>query len=990
MRVRTGYSFHHAAGHLPQVLARLQELEWGCAPISDRLSAFAFAPWTTLCKAANIRPVYGVELPVSAGRKDVDHWTFYATDTITALYRLIAQCTSRQTAALTYKEALHAEGLIKIAGERCQLDMMQPVPNLWLPLSPSLPRGLYNAAKAGGYKFIAASDNVFPTPDDKEMYRVALGRRAGVQTYLQHLLTDEEWRDAVGGYTDGKTITAALRARAKALAACKATLPKATLLQPKRPSTLRAMCVAGAKAKRCDLKDPVYRQRLDRELAMIEEKKFEDYFYIVAELVQWAKQRMIVGPARGSSCGSLVCYLLNITSVDPIPFGLLFERFIDITRSDLPDIDIDFEDEKRDLVFAHAAELYGKERIARLGNVMHFKARSALKTTAAALRIPDWQINKVMDVMIERTSGDARANEALADTFKATDVGRTLRAEYPNLAIAERIEGHPSNAGQHAAGIVITNEAIADYVAIDQRNGVVMCDKRDVETFGLLKIDALGLTQLGVFGRCLELLGIPAKEGFLENLPLDDQAAFDVLNRGHYAGIFQFNGIAVQSMAKAVNINSLSDIVAMTALGRPGPMGSGGAQNWSIRRRGEAPVEYVHPLVQPYLEETLGVITYQEQVMQLGREIGDLSWKDVTALRKAMSKSMGQDYFDQFGNKWKEAAQAKGMPKDIADKFWMDLCTFGNWGFNKSHAVAYGLVSYWCCWLKAHHPLEFAAATLDNEDDDMRQVALLRELKGEGIEYVPVDPDHSTDRWQPHGTNKLLGPLSAIKGIGPAAVKEIMAARASGKPLKPGIAAKLANAQTGISSLYPIADAIAKIDLEAKNIVTQHTLIKDVQTNGGDYPVLIIGVLKKLAPKDLNEAVNVAKRLANGWRGAYNENEPHLACNIFVTDDTDQIFCQIGRFKYNQLALPMLEEGGVGRAIYAIKGTCPSNFRMVRVDRVRLIGYLDDDQSVKPEKGGSDGEVVDGQGAPKNGKGHDTGAAKSTRDHAVPAGVGGP
>jgi DNA polymerase III alpha subunit len=202
------------------------------------------------------------------------------------------------------------------------------------------------------------------------------------------------------------------------------------------------MCVAGAKAKNVALTDPVYRERLARELAMIAEKKFEDYFYIVAELVNWAKERMIVGPARGSSCGSLVCYLLNITAVDPIPFGLLFERFIDITRSDLPDIDIDFEDEKRNLVFQHAAELYGAERIARLGNVNHFKARSALKAAATALRIPDFMINKVMDVMIERTSGDARANEALADTFKATDVGRSLRAEYPALQIAERMEGH--------------------------------------------------------------------------------------------------------------------------------------------------------------------------------------------------------------------------------------------------------------------------------------------------------------------------------------------------------------------------------------------------------------------------------------------------------------------------------------------------------------------------------------------------------------------
>jgi DNA polymerase III alpha subunit len=924
------------------------------------LSAFAFAPWTTLCNTQGIRPVYGIELPVTANQNDIDYWTFYAIDDIKSIYQLIAQATRRQNSALTYAEALAAKGVIKITGERVQLAKVNPkAAHLWLPLSPSLPKGLFNAAKAANYKFIATSDNVYTLPEDREFYRVTLGRRASVQSYPQHLLTDEDWQATVMarlGITKALA-TAAVAARGKALAMCKAALPKASLLRPPKHQPLRAMCVAGAKAKGVNLNDPTYRDRLDRELSMIEEKKFEDYFYIVAELVNWAKERMIVGPARGSSCGSLVCYLLNITAVDPIPFGLLFERFIDITRSDLPDIDIDFEDEKRNLVFEHAAKLYGAERIARLGNVNHFKARSALKTAATALRIPDFMINKVIDVMIERTSGDARANEALADTFKQTDVGRSLREEYPNLQIAERIEGHPSNAGQHAAGIVITNEKIADYVAIDQRNGVAMCDKRDVDTFGLLKIDALGLTQLGVFARTLELLKKPAKAGFLESLPLDDQAAFDVLNQKHFAGIFQFNGIAVQSMAKSVHIDCINDIIAMTALGRPGPMGSGGAQHWSVRRAGHEPINFPHPLVQPYLEETLGIITYQEQVMQIGRELGDLSWKDVTALRKAMSKSMGQEYFDTFGNKWKATAIKKGMPQDVAEKFWMDLCTFGNWGFNKSHAVAYGLVSYWCCWLKAHHPLEFAAATLDNEDDPMRQLALLRELHEEGIGYVAVDPDRSTDCWQPYDENKLLGPLTAIKGIGPATVKQVMAARKDGTPLTPALHAKLASAKTAIGSLYPIADHIAGIDLPANNIISKHTLIKDVQTNGGDYEVLIIGVLKKLAPKDMNESVNVARRLSNGWRGKYPDHEPHLACNIFLTDDTDQIFCQIGRFQYETLARQMLERGGVGKAVYALKGICPSNFRMVRVQRIKYLGNIDGSY-FGPERGGNSNNIA--------------------------------
>lgn len=943
MRVRTGYSFHHAVGHLPEVITRLQQIDYaGHAPISDRLSAFAFASWTKLTQAANLQPVYGIELPVSDGI-GTDWWTFFAINDIATIYSLVAQATRRQPAHLTYAEAQQATGVIKLAGERVQLSQCDPLtPYLWLPLSPSLPKGLYNQAVDAGYRFMACSDNVYTQAADKEFYRCTLGRHASVQTWPQHLLAPDEWASTLRsrlGVPAG-ALDAAQAAQGAALALCHATLPKASLLQPHRPATLRALCEAGAAAKGCDLTRPQYRARLARELAMIAEKAFEDYFYIVGELVNWARQHMVVGPARGSSCGSLVCYLLNITAVDPIPHGLLFERFIDVTRNDLPDIDIDFQDDKRHLVFAHAAELYGAERMARLGNVNHFKARSALKAAATALRIPNFMIDKVLDVMIERTSGDARANEALAETLRSTKAGQQLKEEFPSLAIAERMEAHPSGAGQHAAGILLTNEPIAHYVAIDQRNGVAMCDKRDVDTFGLLKIDALGLTQLSVFGRTLELINQPQTAVFLEQIPLDDKAAFDVLNNQHFAGIFQFQGIAVQSLAKQVHIDNFNDVVAIGALGRPGPIGGGGATTWIMRRSGTEPVTYPHPVFEQHLSDTYGVIVFQEQIMQIGRMVGDLSWADVTALRKAMSKSMGQDYFDTFGDKWKAAAVAKGVPQMIADSFWRSMCTFGNWSFNRSHAVAYGLISYWCCWLKAHHPLAFAAATLDYERDPIRQLALLRELAAEGIDYVPVDAEHSGTRWQPHGTNKLLGPLTAIKGIGPAALNKIIAARTpGGPPLKPGVMAKLQNAQTAIGSLYPIADAIAKIDLPAQKIFTPHTLIKQAQINGDNYELVIIGVLKKLAPKDLNEALNVAKR--GGRR--YPDDVPHMACNLFIVDDTDQILCHIDRFNYTRLATPMLEHGAVGKALYAIKGRMTPHFRMINISNVRLLGSIDDD-----------------------------------------------
>jgi Bacterial DNA polymerase III alpha subunit finger domain len=409
-------------------------------------------------------------------------------------------------------------------------------------------------------------------------------------------------------------------------------------------------------------------------------------------------------------------------------------------------------------------------------------------------------------------------------------------------------------------------------------------------------------------------------------------------------------------MAKGVQANHINDIVVMTALGRPGPMGSGGAQHWARRRNGQEQVTYAHKLVEPYLAETLGVITYQEQVMQLGRGLGDLSWGDVTALRKAMSKSMGQEYFDQFGTKWKTAAVAKGMPEETANKFWLELCTFGNWGFNKSHAVAYGLVSYWCLWLKAHYSVEFAAATLDAETDPSKQIALLRELKAEGIDYVPVDINLSSDRWTPvtkGNRSVLVGPLTAIKNIGPAKAKAIMACRESKKKLPDGLAETLRNAQTQIQSLYPVADRIAELypvlnqldgqtihqitlpDGGALKVRSKPKRIREVQVNGDEHEVMIIGVVNKIAPKDENEAVNVAKRGGKVYSG------PHLAVNLFFKDDTDQIFAKINRFDYDYLSKDIIERGAVRQAIYAVKGTVPRDFRMIKVRNYKFLGMLD-------------------------------------------------
>ncbi len=963
--IRTGYSFKVATGHLPEVMARIKDIGLPAAPIADRMSTFGFVKWTKLCAANNIKPVYGVELAcvpeLGTQRPAPDYLTFLAIDNVKALHDLIwlASRNPDKEPALTYAQALSAQGVVKISGERLQVDRLPgahiPREGFYFGLNPATARGLYNAAKAAGLTMVAMNANNYTNATDREFYRVAMGWRGSGQSYPQHILSDEEWFQTLGRFVPADVRNDAMWVRNHILNQCNATLQKATLLTPQKPMTLREMCLAGAADLNCNLADPVYSARLDRELDMIATKQFEDYFYIVADLVQYAKQHMIVGPGRGSSSGSLVCYLLKITAIDPIPFGLLFERFIDITRNDLPDIDIDFSDERRQLVFDYAEAKYGAERVARLGTVGTFKPRAALNQAGSELGIPRWQIEKVFDSLILRSSGDSRANQQLEDTLNDTASGRELLVAAPEIVIAARLEGHPHNASQHAAGLLITEQPVRNYVAVDARTKAAMCDKKDAEELNLLKIDALGLKQLSIFERTLELLGKPARCGWLESLPLTDPAAFEVLNRGHFAGIFQFTGRALKNLVRQSGVENFEDMVAITALARPGPMGTGGAGAWARRRAGKEIVTYPHPLLEPYLTETFGQMVYQEQIMKVGKEFGDLSWADVTAMRKAMSKSLGAEYFERnFGERWKANVIAKGLPPDIAHSFWADLCRFGLYGFNKSHAVAYAVVSYWCCYLKAHHPLEFAAATLDAETEPAAQLELLRELAVEGVQYKPVDAVHSTAKWTPvyeGNTRRLVGPLTNVKGIGPASVVEILAARAAGTPLRPALLRKLENGKTPIDSLYPVADRIAELipDMAAANIASTPMQVKDVQC-GIPGEVVLIAVVSKIAPRDENEAVNVAKR---GGR-VYTDGR-YKSLNMFFKDDTGEIFAKINRYDWDNLgAQEIIDRGRSGTAMYVLKGPVPADFRMIRITKIKYIGDMDQSVSTEERGGRSD------------------------------------
>jgi DNA polymerase III alpha subunit len=962
--IATGFSFRHAVGSVSDVVSRLKELGWTAAPIADRSSTFGHVKWDKLAREAGLRPIFGVSLGVTPQLGDrkpiVDWWKFLAIDSVELLYDAVYAATSRSAPYLTYEEAQSLPGLVKVAGSRCLLDEADELAEeLYLGLSPSTPRGLYVEAKRRGFNFLADFDNAWPRPEDEAMYHAVLGsRRAEARNYPRHVSTDDELRQAVAFASD-EDFEAALKNRESAFDLCRACLVPARMVEPERPASLRDMCLAGAAAKGVDLGDPAYADRLDRELRVIKEKGFEDYFYVVADVMKWARARMMCGPGRGSSSGSLMCWLLDVTAVDPIKFDLVFERFIDLTRKDLPDIDVDISDEKRDEVFDYLKAKYGFDSVARLANVITFASKSALNQVGAAIGVPKWLIEEAAAGVVVRSGGDSRADYTIEDTFKYTSAGKKLLAEYPEMALAGRIESHPTTSGQHSAGVVITAGSVRRTVGVNGKTGVAMVDWRDAKLVNLLKVDILGLTQLSILERCLATAKISGRASeFLEALPLDDAGAYAVLNKKYLAGIFQFQEATTRQVVHQLGkIESFEDIVSIGALCRPGPLGSGGTQSWINRRNGVEAKEVVHPAFWPYLDKTLGVMVYQEQIMRICRDIGDMSWEAITTLRGAMGKSLGMEFFDRYRDQFMPGALAKGIPAEAALEMWDKMCTFGMYGFNRAHSVAYGMITYWCCWLKAHCQLEFAAATLDAEVDPGKQIDILRELKKEGVDYVPVDPTLSTDRWtvrEVGGSKVLIGPITNVKGIGPAKMREILDARRGVKSLKPGLAALMAaGMKTDLDSLYPVKEALDRVWADFKLGRVVPTPAEDVFVKKKGRRAVIAGVLVKNHPLNENEPSRVARR-------GYAVSGPTEGINFHIHDDSGEVFCKLDRWKFGKASPDSADKktfGGVlleaneGSSMFAVLGFVPADFRMLWVERIKYLGEMNGDARAADEPG---------------------------------------
>ena len=461
-----------------------------------------------------------------------------------------------------------------------------------------------------------------------------------------------------------------------------------------------------------------YHARLDRELDCIKAMKFPGYFMIVWDFIRYAKERDIpVGPGRGSAAGSLVAYVMEITDVDPLQNELLFERFLNPERVSMPDIDIDFCMNRRGEVIEYVRAKYGADRVAQIITFNTMAAKAAIKDVGRALDMPYGEVDRIAK-MIPATIG-ITIDQALKDSnplAAAYDADPRIK-ELIDAAL--RLEGLVRGAGVHAAGVVIAPQPLTELVPVTRTKEeavVTAYDMKAVEKMGLLKMDFLGLTTLTVIDDCLKLIKNTTGETVeMAMVPLDDVRTYEqVFHKALTSGVFQFESGGMRDVLRRYKPTSVEDLTALNALYRPGPIQGGMIDDFIERKWGRRPVEYLLPELELLLKETLGVIVYQEQVMQISNVVAGYSLGDADLLRRAMGKKDASE-MDKQRERFMSGAAAKKHPKDIAGKLFDLMAQFAGYGFNKSHSAAYALLAYHTAWLKTHYPVEFMAALLTSE-----------------------------------------------------------------------------------------------------------------------------------------------------------------------------------------------------------------------------------------------------------------------------------
>ena len=828
LHVHSEYSILDGACRIPALAARAAELEMPAVALTDHGSLAGAVELHREAKKHGIKPIVGCEVYVADDRrrqeKGYAHLTLLA-ESNEGYANLIKLSSLGYLEGYYYKPRVdwellerHATGLVALSGclsgrvskaleesrpqdAAADLDRLVQIfgrdstyveiQNAGLEPQARINPQLAKLAEATGLPLVATGDVHYLLHEDARAHEALLCIQSG-----DSLKNPNHWRFDTDQFffktpaemaVDFAAYPEALRRTLEVAERCTVTIETDRLLLPSFPTPdgrdafdyLVELCEKGL-GRRYESVTPELRERLQYELKTIREMGFADYFLIVWDFVHFAKTHGIqVGPGRGSAAGSLAAYCLEITDVDPIRYGLLFERFLNPGRKSMPDMDIDFAVAGRDRVINYVAEKYGRDRVAQIITFSTMMARAAVRDAGRVLEIPYGTVDKVAKLIPEGPKvyldECLKPGQELKQAYDADALVREI------VDLARPLEGLVRADSIHAAGVVIADRPLIDVVPLQQKGPdqevVTQLPMGDVEALGLLKIDFLGLRNLDVIDKAVELVG----DLEIESIPLDDPPTYEMLQRGDAIGVFQFESSGMREALRQVKPTEFEDLIALVALYRPGPMQY--IPVYARRKHGLEQVSYLDERLRPITELTHGIAIYQEQSMEIAKQIAGFSPAEADDLRKAIGKKI-HSLMASLKEKFLEGCIANGTTPQVARQLWDDMEKAQDYSFNKSHAACYALIAYRTAWLRAHHPREYMAALISSVMNTKDRVPFYVNACHElGIEVLPPDVNESQfDFAVVEG--KIRFGLNAVKNVGEAACRAIIVAREAGGPVQ--------------------------------------------------------------------------------------------------------------------------------------------------------------------------------------------------------------
>lgn len=726
-----------------------------------------------------------------------------------------------------------------------------------------------------------------------------------------------------------------------------------------------------------------YLDQINHEMSLIIGKNYQSYFLLVSWIVRWAKDHGVaVGPGRGSSAASIVCYLLRITEPDPLDFALCdFSRFVDPTREDLPDVDIDFDDRHRHLVREAMVQKFGAECIGNIGTFTKYKGKSALKDLQRVYRedhpwkgqirkgIPKNVIEELGGMIVERSGGDSRADAALMDTIDMFDGARAIFEQYPEIQQAIDLEGNYKSMSTHSAGVVVTTGPLAEICAMYTRvvKGreltAVAVDKYDAEKINLMKVDLLGLKTMGMIAIALDLAGMTLEE--LYRIPLDDAKTIDAFHTNDVIGVFQFEGRATRLVGRDLRPDDFLELVDVNALSRPGPLFSGTTAEYIDVKHGKREATHIHPVIDEITAGTKGQIIYQEQILHALSRFGGLSVKRVHEIRRIISKKLGEAQFNTSARDFaSNAARMHGVSEELAMEVWSRVVTSASYAFVYSHSLAYTMIGYWCMWLKVHYPVAFYTAQLQQISED-KWPKLIKDAATHGIRIEGVDLAHSGETWTPVGDNRIVAGFLQLKQVGPALCSQIISARDSGMRLRTvkdllqvkGIGqVTLEKIRPMIEGDDPFGLMRTKLALDAVRLAISdgsipirrptHSSDAILDADGGKV-IIWVGMVKLKEYKDVIE--DERSRTGRPLEEIRKElKRPDLAtsCTLWAYDDGDEdVYVRITRFDFPKFKKALEELRENEDVVYVVARKSNRGFgASIYVQKLLVIDPADDDE----------------------------------------------